>query len=597
MSEFPSAPSAAAAGGSTDYAAVFAAVAAQAPETAGFADEVRVLVLRQVTVEGLDVLLQHHLFSRRVRAVVEFGGYGTQVSDVLSADGPVARLKPDLIVLALDLGEIDPTYGRPGWRADTCLHELTGLLDLLLARTTATVVVHNFLPPLWNENGLVQDAEGGDIASQVARVNREVVQAVRQHAPRLVLADLEALLRRLGAAAALDDRARLLWRAPYRRPFLDGWAQLVSRAACALKGKAKKVLVLDCDNTLWGGVVGEDGLDGIALDPQQHPGRSFHEFQTTVLHLAERGVLLALCSKNNEADVFEVLDHHPHSLVKRRHLAAWRIDWQDKASNIAALAEELNLGLDAFVFVDDNPLECGLVRQMLPPVTVLQVPKKLHELPAMLLQHGLFDTLGFTAEDRKRAQLYQSESQRKSERSSFADLDAYLRSLETVATIRRATAAELARVAQLTQKTNQFNLTTRRCAEAELRALAADPDSAVYSLSVRDRFGALGLVGVLIARREGDEGRIDNFLMSCRALGRRLELAMAEQCLAELSRQWPVRRWRAEYIATAKNAQTADFWLQLGFVESRRDDTHRLYLREADAGTGGLAPHIAIEDT
>jgi FkbH-like protein len=586
-----------AASGPADYTALFAAVAAQASVVADFSDEVRVLVLRQITVEGIDTLLQHHLFPRRVRAVVEFGGYGTQIGDVLAADGPVARLKPELIVLALDLAELDPGYGQPGWRAETCLHELQGLFELLLERTTATVVVHNFLPPLWNENGLVQDSAGGDIGSQVARVNQAVVEAARRHAPRLVLADLEALLRRLGATAALDDRARLLWRAPYRRAFLDGWAQQIARAVCALKGKAKKVLVLDCDNTLWGGVVGEDGLDGIALDPHQHPGRSFHEFQTTVLHLAERGVLLALCSKNNEADVFEVLERHPHGLIKRRHLAAWRIDWQDKASNIAAMAEELNLGLDAFVFVDDNPIECGLVAQMLPAVTVQQVPKKLHELPTLLLQQGLFDTLGFTAEDRKRAQLYQSESQRKSERSSHGDLEAYLRSLETVATIRRATTAELARVAQLTQKTNQFNLTTQRLSEAELRAMAADPARAVFSLSVRDRFGALGLVGVLIARLEGDEGRIDNFLMSCRALGRRLELAMAEHCIDALARDWPVRRWQAEFIATAKNAQTADFWPQLGFLEQRRDEQRRVYQRDAhaDAAPRGLAPHIAIE--
>ena len=600
---------------SEGYAAVLAAVLSQQTQASLFKDELRVLVLRQITVEGLDTYLKHHLHARGLRVVVEFGGYGTQVSDVLAADGAVARLQPQLIVLALALEELDPRYGNPGWQCEPAQAEVTSLLALLLAKTRATIVVHNFLAPLWNEQGLVQDAQGRDLASQVAQLNESVKAQVRQHAPRLVLADWEGLLRRLGAAAALDDRGRYLWRAPFRHAFLEAWAQQLARVACALTGRAKKVLVLDCDNTLWGGVVGEDGLQGIALDSQEYPGRAYRDFQATVLHLAERGVLLALCSKNNEADVFEVLDQHPASLIQRKHLAAWRVNWRDKASNIAELADELNLGLDHFVFVDDNPVECGLVQQMLPQVTVLQVPGKVHQLPSLLLRDGLFDTLHVTQEDKSRVRLYQGETQRKTVRSAFGSLDEYLQSLQTVALIHRATAAELPRVAQLTQKTNQFNLTTRRYAEGELQALSASADTFIYSLTVSDRFGSLGLVGVMILSGSGRTKdleepsavplrrtvSVDAFLLSCRALGRRLELAMVEHCLADVARSSALAvsvlevealEVEAHYLATAKNAQVADFWPRLGFVQTAAHDGRRRYLRQVQTAT---PPGLATE--
>src|SRR5262249_27162949 len=268
------------------------------------------------------------------------------------------------------------------------------------------------------------------------------------------------------------------------------------------------------------------------LDRNDYPGKAFYDFHTSLLHLAERGVLIVLCSKNNEADVFEVLDEHPWCRLKRTHLSGWRINWQDKATNIVELADELNLGLDSFVLVDDSPAECELVRNLLPEVTVLSVPEKVYELPSLLLKQGLFDTLRLTDEDKGRARLYQSETQRKSSRGAFLSVDDYLASLETVAVIHRMTPAEGPRAAQLTQKTNQFNLTTKRYSEADMRTFAARTDAAVFTLSVKDRFGDLGLVGVAILERDGTAGRIDSFLMSCRVLGRGLERPVLAHCLA-----------------------------------------------------------------
>jgi FkbH-like protein len=276
-------------------------------------------------------------------------------------------------------------------------------------------------------------------------------------------------------------------------------------------------------------------------------------------------------------------------------LSGWRINWQDKAKNIAELGEELNLGLDSFVVVDDNPAECDLIRNLLPDVTVLSVPEKLHELPPLLLKQGLFDTLALTDEDKRRVQLYRSESQRKSGRAAYSSVEDYLASLETVAVIHRMLPREIGRVAQLTQKTNQFNLTTRRYSEADVRSFAERADAAVFTLAVRDRFGDLGLVGVAIFEREGKTGKVDTLLMSCRALGRGLDQALLAYCLKSAASIWDVDCWLAEYIPTKKNMQVADFWPKNGFVRS--DDKERMsYRRNAREGSGAILTHIRIEE-
>jgi FkbH-like protein len=361
-------------------------------------------------------------------------------------------------------------------------------------------------------------------------------------------------------------------RAPFKKDFLAQYAWEIVRAGRALKGKAKKCVVLDCDNTLWGGVVGEDGVAGIKLDPFEYPGRCFYDFQKSILNLIDQGVIVAVCSKNNEADALEVFDNHPNSLLRRNHLAAWRINWTDKATNIAALAKELNLGLDSFVFVDDSGIECDQVRHALPDVTVIQAPKAAYELPRLLYRDGLFDGLVRSEEDAKRTESYVAERSRAEAQVSFASTEEYLASLDLKAVIHPAPTGELGRVAQLLGKTNQFNLTTRRHSEALVHELAESPDSAVYTLAAADRFGDLGLVAVLIATRKGDEGIIDSLLMSCRALGRKLEFVFVEHCLAELEARWALKTWRAAYLPTKKNAQVAEFWDSLAFTRVGSDE-------------------------
>jgi FkbH-like protein len=419
---------------------------------------------------------------------------------------------------------------------------------------------------------------------------------VKENSPRFCLIDWNRYVRRIGEANSRDYRYWYLSKAPFKRDFLDQLAVELRTIVRSISGLTKKCLVLDCDNTLWGGIIGEDGLEGIKLDGHDYPGRIYYDFQKTILQLVERGILVALCSKNNQQDVFEVLDQHSWCLLKRSHLAAYRINWTDKAANLASLAEELNLGLDSFVFVDDNPRELTLIKQLLPEVTVLQVPGKLYEFPKLLMCDAWFDTFSDAKEDKLRTQLYQTERLRKTEQQQHANLESYLASLEQKATIHGATDSEVPRVAQLTQKTNQFNLTTRRYSDFDIRQFATAGDACVHTLSASDRFGALGLVGVLIAKRQEDTAIVDNLLLSCRALGRELEIAFAIECMNNIADEWEITRWEAEYIPSAKNSQVADFWEKIGFEKIGEENGSTRFGLETDRPALPVPPHIQISE-
>ncbi|SFO29857.1 HAD-superfamily phosphatase, subfamily IIIC/FkbH-like domain-containing protein [Nitrosospira briensis] len=531
--------------------------------------------LRNITLEGIEPYLRYHMLRMGLRPDLIFGGYGSMRQDLMLPDSPLVKHCPDILVTALMLEELDPRYGLPGWNSAHSREELNSIFDALSASDAPTISLNTFIVPFHPETGALVAAP--DAAGEVARLNEFVRAFVREHNPRFCLMDWDRLAHRIGEAEAMDYRYWYISKAPFKRSFLDALARELMKVVLALKGHGKKCLVLDCDNTLWGGIVGEDGIEGIHLDAHDYPGRAYYDFQKTVLQLVERGVLVTLCSKNNERDVFDVLDKHPWSLLKRNHLSGFRINWEDKAVNLAELAKELNIGLDAFVFVDDNPRELELISQVLPQVTILQVPDRLYEYPALLRRDGLFDRLIISQEDKLRTSLYQTEGQRKAELNQHPDLESYLSSLGLTAAIHLATDGEAMRVVQLTQKTNQFNLTTRRYSDHDIAKFRASADACVYTLSASDRFGSLGLVGVFIAARRQDAAVVDSLLMSCRVLGRRLEFAFVLECMRRIVADWGILSWEAEYLSTAKNSQAADFWNTLGFALLEQTEGRRRY--------------------
>jgi FkbH-like protein len=382
--------------------------------------------------------------------------------------------------------------------------------------------------------------------------------------------DIDGLQRYCGIERSLDHRKWYLYRQPYSELF---WNELGRHLAAILvrqRVAPKKCIIVDCDNTLWGGVIGEDGLSGIALG-DDYPGSVFRDFQHQLLTLRSQGVMVALCSKNNEADVWEVFNRHDGMLLKRDHIVAHRINWQDKASNICSLSEELNIGLDSLVFVDDSSFEIAHIGKALPTVTCLQVPNDLALFPHTISSCRLFDQEHISEEDRVRSVMIVQERDRKT-LSAAMDPKEFRRALELVVEIFECGPEHIGRVTQLINKTNQFNLTTRRKTAAEVEALCRDALWDVLAVRVSDRFGDYGLVGVIILRTAEQTIEIETLLMSCRVLGRGVEEAIFAK-IGEIARRDHADKIIGEFIPTKKNALVADLYKVHHFA-SQPDGVH-----------------------
>ena len=395
--------------------------------------------------------------------------------------------------------------------------------------------------------------------------------------PRVIVVDWDWHVRRIGWAAVRDDRLWYLGRMRLNPTGCAALAELLARTAAAYAGRVRKVLALDFDGLLWGGIVGEVGLKGLQLG-EDGVGSAFQDVQRELVKLHDVGLLLVACSRNNAADALEVFERHPGMVLRREHLAAERINWQDKATNLRELADELSLGLESFVFLDDNPVERSWVRQACPEVLVPEVPDDPADRPAFLRAAPWFDRIASTEADRGRAASYQEQRHRRKLQQTVGSFEEFLASLEQEASIEPVHDGTLARAAQLCQRTNQFNLTTKRYTAADLEQLTADEDVELYTLAVKDRFGDSGITGLAILQHEGDETRIDTLLMSCRILGRKLEdlfLAfLAERAAARGSRGLVGR-----FEPTERNGQAASFYSDRGF-QTLGDGAYRLDLQQ-----------------
>ncbi|MBO4315759.1 MAG: HAD-IIIC family phosphatase [Prevotella sp.] len=337
--------------------------------------------------------------------------------------------------------------------------------------------------------------------------------------------------------------------------------------------KRKKCLVLDLDNTLWGGILGEDGDMGIQIGGD-YPGNAFHDWQQALLELSKTGVLLTVCSKNDEQDVLRVWENHPFMVLRRDHFCAWRINWQDKATNIKELANELNISLDSMVFLDDSPSERLLVKKMLPMVCVPDFPDKPYELMPFFRQlvNRYFRVYSVTNEDVQKVRQYKTNAIRTIERSQYPDMDSYLQSLEMEISVLPIDNYHISRIAQLTQKTNQFNLTTHRLTEQDIRKQIAN-DWKIYCLHVRDKFGDDGITGAIFIT---PTNHIDNLLLSCRVLGKGIEYAFVSFVLNLLYNNG-VKTITACYVPSAKNTQIAHFYDHLGFTLTEDNTIEKKY--------------------
>jgi FkbH-like protein len=449
-----------------------------------------------------------------------------------------------------------------------------GLLELarrVNEKTDAEVILANFIPPVRHDLGAYRARTLASDWSFRKRVNLEL----GLHAPSYVrICDLEYLAYRVGGLAARDERGWFESKQPCSPALMVEVAREVANLIVSLKRAPKKVLALDLDNTLWGGVVAEDGLEGIELGDTSPRGEAFKAFQKYIASLKERGVLLAVCSKNDLDKAVEPFEKHPEMALRRDDIVSFKANWDPKSDNLRAMAAELNLGLDSFVFVDDNPAEIEIVRQFAPEVTTILLGPDPAGYVAQLQDCRLFEPRNITAEDAERTGQYLSDARRRELQASVTDMDAYLESLSMEAVISEFTPVDVPRLSQLINKSNQFNLTTRRRSEAEVTAVMSDPQHIGYSVRLKDRFGDHGLISVVIARKNGPAMHIDTWIMSCRVLKRQVEEEVLNE-LIRLAKERGCARLEGVYLPTPKNEMVRDFYSRMGFTLTRKDEKSR----------------------
>jgi FkbH-like protein len=505
-------------------------------------------------------------------------GFGTFRQQLLDPASRLYESRPNLIIVAVDGEDWAPaTYGNRMAHADSDIDktdeqfasELFNLLTAFRGRSDTPIVIHNFDRPRLLEFGILDINRMDGRTRAVDRLNDALYRICSKFADVFVL-DYQNLVSRHGATNWYDQRMRLYARAPIAQSMMDDLAREYIKYCRALGGLTRKCLVVDLDNTLWGGVLGEEGVDKIDLGPD-YPGSAFVEFQRAIRALRDRGVILAVASKNNPADVEEVFANHRHMVLKKSDFAVVEVNWESKSESLQRIAQELNIGLDQIVFADDNPAECARLRSTLPMVTIIQLPTQPERYCEALYRDGWFDTLSFSNEDKKRGALYEQRARAEALRANQTDIESYYRDLQMSVTFAPMGEKSLARAAQMTQKTNQFNATTRRYTEAELARRMEDATWILVTMTVVDRFGDNGIVGLMMAQVREQVLDIDTFLLSCRVIERTVETAMLAY-LCELARERGTRSLRATIIPTAKNVPVRDVFARHGFELESGDD-------------------------
>ncbi|MEQ9095015.1 MAG: HAD-IIIC family phosphatase [Phycisphaerales bacterium] len=544
------------------------------------------LVLRSCTFEPVTPFARACAAEFGLVLRIRFGEFNAWTQEMLSPASVVYRdPSPDVVLVAVQTRDVSPAlwFDAATLDADTLVEEadravesLLGPLRTLRERSRAAIIIHSLEKPPQASMGVLESTTPGGQSQSAAidRINSRLREAAAEMSGVYVL-DYDGLIARFGRDRWYDEDKFLTVRLPMIAEALLPLAREWTRYLMPVMGRQAKCLVLDLDNTLWGGVIGEDGLEGIKLGVE-YPGAHYAAIQRVSRDMAQRGILLALCSKNNPDDAMEPFEKHAHMVLKPDHFAAVRVNWVDKAQNLREIASELNIGIDSLVFLDDNPIERELVRSLVPEVTVLEpASDRPQDLLTALRACPLFERLALSDDDRKRGQMYAQQRQRTELQSSAGSIEEYLRSLEMEADIglldANANAAVIERVAQLTQKTNQLNMTTRRYAVQDIQAMAGDAAYRVYWISVRDRFGDNGIVGVMIVTVGERAWEFDTFLMSCRVIGRTVETSMLAT-VAEHARQAGASTLQGWFLPTRKNPPAEAIYRDHGFEAAQHDE-------------------------
>ena len=532
-------------------------------------------VLRNIMLEPIEPYVRYLAYQLGFNAKITFGKYDNIIQEAVGGNNKLLHEETDCILIFMKLDTFSWDLSRNfaalsnekiKLESNRVKEYIDNVLSGIRKKTNAMILWHGFELPPYPALGILDSQNSNGQHALINHLNEYLRDRLRDQR-NAYFVDLNLCVARLGANRFYDPRYWHIGRAPFSREALHEIALEDFRYIRPLKGKNKKCLALDCDNTLWGGIIGEDGLAGIKLG-KTYPGSAYYEFQQEILNLYNRGIILALCSKNNADDVWEVFRKHPDMVLKEEHIATAQISWGDKASSLRQIALDLNIGLDSIVFMDDSEFEVNLILQVLPEVEVIHLPQnKAVEYRDILASCGLFDSLTLSEEDKMRGAMYKAEATRKKLQSEVTDMETYYKTLEMELEIRFPDEFSIPRVAQLTQKTNQFNLTTKRYSESDIKDFINSGESDVIYLRLKDKFGDSGIIGTCILKYKDEKAISDTFLLSCRVLGRGVEEVLLIQAL-KLAKKRGCKVVIGEYYATSKNAQVEHFYSKQGFDET-----------------------------
>ncbi len=519
--------------------------------------------------------------------------YDQVAQEALTPDSKVNSSKPDAVLFALDyralplklsLGDRDASSAT----VQGAVGYLQALSNGVKTNSGALCIFQSFAPPAESLFGSLDRALPGTLKNLIDNINRELAEHVLDSGD--VLVDIAGLADTVGLANWHNPQLWNMAKFSFSDELIPLYADHVARTVAAIRGKSRKVLILDLDNTVWGGVIGDDGLEGIKVAQGDAQGEAHLAVQRMALELRQRGIVLAVSSKNTDEVARQPFEKHPEMLLKLDHIAVFQANWNDKATNIQAIANELSLGLDSMVFLDDNPVERGLVRRLLPQVAVPELPEDPALYARTLAAGGYFEAIAFASEDLKRAGFYQDNARRVSLQKQAGGVDAYLASLDMTIQFQPFDATGRARIVQLINKSNQYNLTTRRYTDPEVAQAEDDPQ--VFTLQVRltDVFGDNGMISVVICRpAEPEVWEIDTWLMSCRVLGRKVEHMVLRQILERASAAG-IKKIVGVYKPTDRNKLVVDHYAKLGFTNIAQEESG---LTRWELVVEGAAPEVA----
>ena len=540
-----------------------------------FEKSTRIAVIGSFTLNGLGETLQVKCAESNIFGHIYSGAYNQYNEEILNTDSNLYSFQPEICFLILDTRTIlenlfylpyDVSESDRKKFVDNKFKELSTLINFFIEKSNSKLIVSNFVPPTYSSHGILESKTDYGLQEMIIDFNHKLSTEFKNN-PLVFIFDFNGFVTNFGQKNIFDYRQYYLGdvrisleKIPYLANHLMGFVK-------PILGLNKKCIVLDLDNTLWGGIVGEDGFNGIKLSHNDPIGKSFIEFQKYLLSLHKRGIILAVNSKNNFDDAMKVIREHPNMILKEENFACLKINWNDKVTNLKEISQEVNIGLDSMVFFDDDKINRDFVRSVIPEVMTVEMSDDPSQYVSMLLELTDFNVIEITAEDKQRGKMYLEQRKRTELQKTTTDLHEYLKKLNIKLFIKNADEFSIPRISQLILKTNQFNLTTKRYQEEDVKNFSNNDKKIVGCARVEDKFGDNGITGVFIVDKENNnEWIIDTFLLSCRVIGRGIEEGIMNH-IVSLAKKQNVSKITANFIPTKKNQPAESFLPTFGFVK------------------------------